>query len=55
MEEIDKNYMTCGDLVVYKQESELVGICEGFGILTPTDDGIGLVNNNLAIRVWRFD
>ena len=52
--EIDKNYMTCGDLVVYKQESELVGICEGFGILTPTDDGIGLVNNDLAVRVWRI-
>jgi hypothetical protein len=36
--------MTCGDLgCVYEQEggeSDLVGICNGFGILTPTDDGI---------------
>ena len=55
VKEIDKKYMTCGDLVVYKQESELVGICEGFGILTPTDEGIGLGNNNLAMRVWRID
>tara|TARA_R110000787_G_scaffold186885_2_gene298664 strand:- start:396 stop:815 length:420 start_codon:yes stop_codon:yes gene_type:complete len=58
VEEIDKVYMTCGDLVVYKQEggeSELVGICNGFGILTPNDDGIGVVACDLAYRVWRFD
>ena len=54
--EIDKAFMTCGDLVVYKQEgSYLVGMCNGFGILTPTDDGINVVNNELAHRVWRFD
>ena len=54
--EIDKAFMTCGDLVVYSQgESYLVGICNGFGILTPTDDGIGSVANELAHRVWRFD
>jgi hypothetical protein len=58
VEEIKKVFMTCGDLVVYKQEggeSELVGICNGFGILTPTDDGVGVVNNNLALRVWRIN
>ena len=54
--EINKAFMTCGDLVVYSQgESYLVGICNGFGILTPTDDGIGSVANELAHRVWRFD
>jgi len=54
--EIDKAFMTCGDLVVYKQnDSLLVGMCNGFGILTPTDDGINVVANSLAIRVWRFD
>ena len=54
--EINKAFMTCGDLVVYLQgESYLVGICNGFGILTPTDDGIGVVNCDLAHRVWRFD
>ena len=54
--EIDKAYMTCGDLVVYEQNgSHLVGMCDGFGILTPTDDGINVVGNNLAHRVWRFD
>lgn len=54
--EIDKAFMTCGDLVVYEQnDSCLVGMCNGFGILTPTDDGINVVENSLALRVWRFD
>ncbi len=54
--EIDKAFMTCGDLVVYEQNSSsLVGMCNGFGILTPTDDGINVVENSLALRVWRFD
>ena len=54
--EINKAFMTCGDLVVYEQnDSSLVGMCDGFGILTPTDDGIGVVNSDLAYRVWRFD
>ena len=54
--EIDKAFMTCGDLVLYKQaDSFLVGMCNGFGILTPTDDEINVVANELAHRVWRFD
>ena len=54
--EIDKAFMTCGDLVLYAQaDSYLVGMCNGFGILTPTDDGINVVANELAHRVWRFD
>tara|TARA_R110000868_G_scaffold141112_1_gene357265 strand:- start:1527 stop:1940 length:414 start_codon:yes stop_codon:yes gene_type:complete len=54
--EIDKAFMTCGDLVLYAQaDSFLVGMCNGFGILTPTDDGINVVNSTLALRVWRFD
>ena len=54
--EINKAFMTCGDLVVYKQEgSYLVGMCSGYSILSPTDDGINVVNNDLAHRVWRID
>ena len=54
--EINKAFMTCGDLVLYAQaDSYLVGMCNGFGILTPTDDEIGSVDNELAYRVWRFD
>ena len=58
LEEIDKVYMTCGDLVVYKQEggeSELVGICNGFGILTPQDQSINVEPNSSAIRAWRIN
>jgi len=54
--EIDKAFMTCGDLVVYEQnDSSLVGMCNGFGILTPTDNGIAVLDCDTAIRVWRFD
>tara|TARA_R110000782_G_scaffold657_8_gene2184 strand:+ start:822 stop:1235 length:414 start_codon:yes stop_codon:yes gene_type:complete len=54
--EINKAFMTCGDLVLYAQtDSFLVGMCDGLGILTPTDDGINVVANELAHRVWRFD
>ena len=54
--EINKAFMTCGDLVIYEQNgSSLVGMCNGFGILTPTDDGIGVVDSELAYRVWRFN
>tara|TARA_R110000803_G_scaffold1227_2_gene3974 strand:+ start:1566 stop:1982 length:417 start_codon:yes stop_codon:yes gene_type:complete len=52
---IEKQYMSKGDLVVYKQESQLVGICDGFNILSPKEDGI-CVNNNLdIINVWRIN
>ena len=52
---IPKGFMTKGDLVVYKQESELVGICDGYSILSPTDTGI-CVNQDLQIlKVWQID
>lgn len=55
VKEIDKAYMTKGDLVVYKEESELVGISDGMNVLTPTDDGIGVKNNVTVLKVWRID
>lgn len=55
LKEIDKAYMTKGDLVVYKEESELVGISDGMNVLTPTDDGIGVKNNVNILKVWRID
>jgi len=47
--------MQKGDLVVYKEESELVGISDGMNVLTPTDDGIGVKNNVNVLKVWRID
>ena len=55
VKEIGKAYMTKGDLVVYKEESELVGISDGMNVLTPTDDGIGVKNNVNVLKVWRID
>jgi len=52
---IDKAYMTKGDLVVFKQESQLVGICDGMSILSPSEDGIEVLQNDLAVKVWRID
>ena len=53
--EINKNYMTKGDLVVYKEVSELVGISDGMNILTPTDDCIGVKSNVEILKVWRIN
>lgn len=37
---VNKNYIQKTDLIVYKQESQLVGIFDGFKILGPSDEGI---------------
>jgi len=55
IKEIDKNFMTKGDLVVYMQESELVGICDGSGILGVKENGIELVQNQKVLKVWRIE
>ena len=55
IKDIPNAYMTKGDLVVYKEESELVGISDGMNILTPTDDCIGVKNNVDILKVWRID
>lgn len=55
IKEIPNSYMTKGDLVVYKEESQLVGISDGISILTPTDDCIGVKNNVDILKVWRID
>jgi hypothetical protein len=51
---VDLAYVRKGDLVVYKEESQLVGISTGFNIVSPTDDGLAFKNNDLAIKAWRI-
>jgi hypothetical protein len=53
--QINPAYMTKGDLVVYKEESELVGICDGFNILTPTDNCLAVKKDVEILGVWRID
>lgn len=53
--QINPAFMSKGDLVVYKEESQLVGICDGMYILTPTDDCIGVKTDVDVLGVWRID
>ena len=43
-----------GDLVVFKEESELVGISDGFNILAPSEDGIEFKSHDLILKGWVF-
>ena len=54
VQKIDKAFIQKGDLVVYKEESELVGISDGFKVLTPTDDMVVAKQNVDIISVWRI-
>lgn len=47
--------VTTGDLVLFKEESELVGISDGFNILAPTDDGIAFKSHELIVKAWRIN
>ena len=53
--QINPAFVTKGDLVVYKEESQLVGISDGMYVLTPTDDCIGVKTNVDMLGVWRID
>mgnify|MGYP003641123875 FL=1 len=50
---VDKAFMQKGDLVVYKEESELVGMSDGVKVLTPSDDMVVAKQNVNIISVWR--
>lgn len=54
VQEVDKSFMQKGDLVVYKEESELVGITDGCKVITPTDDKLACKQNVDIISVWRI-
>lgn len=46
--------MAKGDLVVYKEESELVGMTDGMKIIGPTDGGLTFKQNVEIVSVWRI-
>ena len=54
VQKVDKAFMQKGDLVVYKEESELVGISDGTKVLTPSDDMVEAKQNVNIISVWRI-
>lgn len=49
------SYMQRGDLVVIKQESQLVGIFDGFKVLGPSETGVTVVPYEEILSVWRID
>ena len=53
MEVIPIGFATAGDLILYKEESELAGIHDGFNIISPTDDGLAVKPPELAVKAWR--
>ena len=48
-------FLQCGDLVIWKEESEMCGIYNGTNILCPSDDGLAVKSTELALRGWRID
>ena len=54
VKQVDVRHISRGDLVVFKEESQLVGMCVGFNIIAPTDDGLAFKENTLAIKAWRI-
>ena len=53
LEEIGTAYMTAGDLILYKEETTLAGIHDGFNIISPTDGGLSVKSPELAVKAWR--
>jgi hypothetical protein len=52
---VGKVFLQCGDLVIWKEESEMCGMYDGQAILCPSDDGIALKPTDLALHGWRID
>ncbi len=48
-------FLQCGDLVIWKEESEMCGMYDGQAILCPSDDGLAIKPTQLALRGWRID
>ena len=54
VKQVPNTFMQKGDLVVYKEESELVGISDGFKVLTPADDMVVAKQGVDILSVWRI-
>ena len=52
---IEPNFLQAGDLVIWKEESEMCGIYNGNAILCPGEDGLEVKPTELALRGWRID
>ena len=55
IKQIETAYVSKGDLVVYKEDSELVGIHDGMCILSVSEDGIVTKESSLIVAAWNID
>ena len=51
--QVEKEFMQKGDLVVYKEETELAGISDGFKVLTPLNKMISAKQDVNIVAIWR--
>ena len=56
LDEVNKDSMMRGDLAVYKEESELVGMTDGAKIIGPSDGGLSFKKSTDVeiLSVWRL-
>ena len=55
LKKIKPMFLQTGDLVIWKEESEMCGMYDGQAILCPSDDGLAVKPTELALRGWRID
>ena len=54
LEPIDVSQITAGDLAVYMNNNEeLCGICDGYALISPADDGYAFNKCDTARIAWR--
>ena len=52
---IKPNFLQAGDLVIWKEDTEMCGIYNGNAILCPGDGGLEVKPTEMAVRGWRID
>lgn len=55
IEEIDKQYIRKGDFGVYREESELAFVFDGYHALGVDDKGMVVKSNVDVVRAWRIN
>jgi len=55
LERIDVQQITAGDLCIYMNDNEeLCGICDGFALISPSDNGYAFNKCDTARLAWRI-
>tara|TARA_R100001443_G_scaffold69559_1_gene78051 strand:+ start:413 stop:829 length:417 start_codon:yes stop_codon:yes gene_type:complete len=54
IEEINKNFISTGDIVLFKEKEHLLGVCDGRQVIAVSDDGLVTKPMSIAEKVWRI-